>query len=306
MVVTTVVICLPLPETIKKWQLEAFEAIMEAYECKLSDYQRALEQAKEQDIEIRGNNPLYNRVIEKVELKKWCIQMLQRSSNNFLPWSEAMQHPTPPADLNDAVQVEHAMPWFYNDWAAAHRPFLQLLEGAIDWELMTYEFLPYYYYYWTARRQWTKLSQIQDAADPQFQAFLQAGAARVFVPVKRGQESAVAWYLATQQIKTGKDLDKLPEGYEFIKTEMENPDLDVPVTAVGSTWETVVPTSLIVMQAASGAVAGIGLPCNCPKEQADGTDATILTQSKQQTPCPPCNCAEDGTVVEVVAQEKEG
>ncbi len=284
---TVEITCEPSQDTIRQWQLEAFEAIMEAYDRKLSEYQRAIAQAQDADTEIRGSNPRYNRVVEQTELKKWCIQMMRHHSSNMLPWSEAMNHPSQPTTPSE---VESRMPWFYNDWAAGHRPIIQLLEGAIDWELMVYEFLPYY---WTARRQWVKLSQLQDAADPLFQNFLQAGMARVFVPIKRGMEASVAWYLSAQQVQPiGSDV--YPDEYSWIKTEMKNADKDVAVAAEGAKWETVVPTALIVMQAASGAVAGTGLPCDCKKEDADGLNIATLQQNKITTiPCKCCDCCKE-------------
>ena len=213
--------------------------------------------------------------------------MMRHDTNNMLPWSEAISHPNLPTIPSE---IESQMPWFSNNLVAHDRPLIQLLEGAIDWELMVYEFLPYY---WTARRQWVKLSQLQDAADPLFQNFLQAGIARVFVPIKRGMESKVAYYLATQQIQSIGD-DVYPAQYDYIRAEMLNADKDVPVRAEGAKWQTTVPTSLIVMQAASGAVAGTGLPCDCGREDADGLDITTLKQGELTTiPCRCCDCCKE-------------
>ena len=95
----------------------------------------------------------------------------------------------------------------------------------------------------------------------------------------------------------------MPEGYEHIAAEMLDADTDAPVRTEGATWQTVVPTALIVLQAQSGAVAGVGLPCNCPPAQADGTDVAILTQLKQSVV--PRHCGQEAATEEVSTQDKE-
>jgi hypothetical protein len=56
---------------------------------------------------------------------------------------------------------------------------------------MTYLFYPYQ---WAGRSRWAELA-VRTSADPLHEAFLQAGAARVVVPVREGFEHTVARYL---------------------------------------------------------------------------------------------------------------
>jgi hypothetical protein len=58
---------------------------------------------------------------------------------------------------------------------------------------MVYLFYPYF---WGKKDDWPTLAQLSDP-DPVFQQFLQAGAARVQVPVRPGFEAGVLTYLST-------------------------------------------------------------------------------------------------------------
>ena len=80
--------------------------------------------------------------------------------------------------------------------AKAESRFIRLFEHGLDWINLAYVFYPYF---WTRKDQWIGLSQISNN-DNLFQQFLQAGAARVHVPVRVGFEASILNYFAGVEI----------------------------------------------------------------------------------------------------------
>jgi hypothetical protein len=76
-------------------------------------------------------------------------------------------------------------------YAEAEAPIVRFYEDSFEWEHMSYFLYPYH---WARRASWP-MRAAAEAVDPQFQAFLQAGAARVIVPVTPGFEDKVGWFL---------------------------------------------------------------------------------------------------------------
>ena len=155
------------------------------------------------------------------------------------------------------------------DVYASHVKFF---EQAFDWELLSYIFYPYY---WAKKCDWKALFQAQDGVDYIFQTFLQSGMGRVIVPVKEGFEAAVTYYIETGEVwnGTGIVIDTDDELYLSIVDEVTliegNDD--------GEEWETVVPSSLTILQARSVLLDEEGLPC-CETDE-DVIDALNLDAS---------------------------
>src|SRR6185295_4034896 len=131
-----------------------------AYQTAKADYeQRVKAQEAQQGIVIQGQNPRINREIEKTELKKACLRMLE--DNSVYGKFNAQDSATPPEfDPVDA----------FNEGK-----IIQFFEQAFEWENITYLFYPYF---WARTTQWIHKSTTYDT-DPLFTQFLQAGAARV-------------------------------------------------------------------------------------------------------------------------------
>jgi hypothetical protein len=242
---TVEVKCKVKPETTVAWKLKTFAAILQGYRDKLSAYQTALAEARVQagSNRIRGTNPLLNRQIEQAELKKACIRLMDPHCDPLA--SEAMK------DNQDCNYPEF-------DCCEAIRDgrYVQFLEQAIEWKLMTYLFYPYF---WGRKCNWAKIYQISDP-DPVFQAFLQAGYAKVVVPVRENYDEAVLRFLADGTPWNGGSTPGIDSPlYVAIANEMKEPvgtiDPDV------KPWEITVPTTLTVLQCDSGCVPGSGLPC---------------------------------------------
>jgi hypothetical protein len=169
-------LCNLTTEAKDKWRKEAFDAVIQEYNNQLKAYNDWLKQAADQasmTVTIAGTNPDRNREIEQEELKKHCIQIL--TGQRFESF-DAMRYPP---------QVPPDPPYYgYPDFAfgdaADEGRTIQFFETVFDWHLMTYEFFPYF---WANKSRWTLLKSLDDP-DAIFRNFLQAGAARVQVPVR--------------------------------------------------------------------------------------------------------------------------
>ena len=241
--------CRRTPKLFTQWQIKTFNAIVGAYENQLAAYETALAQAKSKvGIEIEGTNPARNRDIERIELERSCLWLLTRCST--LP-SEAMHE-----------KGECGYPEFDCCVAIRDGTIVQFFEQLFEWRLMTYLMYPYF---WGRKCNWQKIYQLDDV-DPLFLAFLQAGYARVVVPVREGYQSAALRYLADGAIWNGGSAPGVDDPmYVAIENEMKesvgtvDPDI--------KPWPVRVPTTLTVLQCGSGCVEGEGLPCPCRNEQ---------------------------------------
>lgn len=178
------VLCKLSPEKYDEWKLKTYTAIMSAYNDLESRYNQAIQEARLEagDSAVSGSNPTENREIERTELKKGCISIL--TGQRF--------------DAFDAV-ARNVAPFGYPEIdfaeARAESVFIQTFEQSFEWNNMTYLFYPYF---WGRKDEWVTISQLSDD-DALFGRFLQAGAARVQVPVRRGFEESIITYLGLSQ-----------------------------------------------------------------------------------------------------------
>ncbi|MEM6685398.1 MAG: hypothetical protein AAF617_06335 [Bacteroidota bacterium] len=248
------VTCTLSEEANQQWQNETYNAIMEAYERRVQEYNESV-QANEVIQEVESErvrfNPLQNRSLEKREIKRIAIELLTEQKG----LSVAKNNYT---NVNDATGVAKVMK---NPGLEAHASAVKFFEQAFDWDIMAYIFYPYFY---ANEQDWTALFQESDAADPLFQAFLQSGMARAVVPVRPGFEEAVNWYMETGEIWNGQGLvvDQDDDLYLSVSEEMQTIE-----GTVEGTWESRIPTSLTLLQKDSAALKGEGLPCYCPENQ---------------------------------------
>ena len=115
--------------------------------------------------------------------------------------------------------------------------------------------------------------QLADS-DPLFLQFLQSGLARVLVSVRPGYEKAAMYFLRTGQIWNGGSPPAINSPLYLSIVDELRPQ---PRTRVGDPWDVVVPTTLTVLQAKSGAIEGEGLPCACePGETLGATSSSLM------------------------------
>lgn len=225
--------CRPTGDAIRQWRVGIYNGLMEAYEEKMRLYKEQMEQLNTQQelVKFQGNNPGRNREIEKEELKRACLELF--TAQKF--------------DAFEAMNRKSAQgyPEFQQDRAIEEGKFIKFFEQAFEWDQMTYLF---YSYFWGRKVNWTAKRQMKDT-DPQFTQFLQAGAARVVLPVRPQFTDAILHFLATGgEIWNGGDVPTIDDPlYLSIVEEMK----EAPGTAVGEPWIIKEPTSLVMLQGAN-------------------------------------------------------
>jgi hypothetical protein len=226
--------CSRTSESYEIWQIQTFEKIMAAYQAQKASYdQQVAAQQTQQGIAIHGQNPLINRQIEKMELKKGSIKLLLDTwrFGTFGAMKQVGDNP-PDFDIHQAV---------------SEGKFEQFFEQAFEWENITYLFYPYF---WGRQNQW--LSKINNYdEDPLFTQFLQSGSVRVVVPVHPGYNDAVMYYLENNgAIWNGGEPPRLNDPL-YISLAQELRDLTddlANATPEGDPWQVILPTTLVYLQ----------------------------------------------------------
>ncbi len=225
--VTLEILCNRTGNKLSKWQIDTYDAIMTAYLNLKSEYEEQLAAAAvEEGIAISGRNPALNRELEKTELKKGALTLLTRKTSPHFDYVGSID--VIEKDVTDKQGYKKIKGHPEINFAEADRegPYIQFFDQAFEWSQMTYIFYPYF---WARKQLWATLQQIEDN-DPLHAQFLQAGAARVLVPVRRGYEDAIQYYLSTNKIagppKIGSKLYvplvtaiKEQQGIDFSKRE---------------------------------------------------------------------------------------
>jgi len=200
-VMNVLVECKRSKEEVKRWQIETYDAIMQAYLNKKAEFEEKLALAAIQEgISISGRNPEQNREIEETELKRWALSMV--TGQYF-------------EDFNAMQTDRQGYPGISFVKAKAEGSYIQFFEQAFEWPLMTYLFYPYFWgkreASWEGGPTWVdKITSIQDV-DPLFEKFLKAGAARITVPVRPGFEEAINNYVSTGEIWDGGEKPTLDD-----------------------------------------------------------------------------------------------
>ena len=233
--------CALSPDGLLQWQNETFNAIINAYETKLADYQSSLSD----NLASRESNPGFYRQIEQLVLRKNCISYLMEETKMGQGFYE-FTDPSKKDLANFHIIQDQTM----DNYAS----LAKFMEQAFEWNNISYNFYPFY---WGKREDWDELYQF-DCNDPLFRNFMQAGMARVVVTVKPGFENAVLHFMATNQIWNGGEIPVLGNPlYLSIVDEIKEQEYTVE-----ETWETVVPTSLIGLQKSGVSIDEEGLPCD--------------------------------------------
>jgi hypothetical protein len=185
------ILCVLKPATLQAWQaavhkllVEAYQKQKDAYDIAKAAYDAAQAEKKQamQD-SIRNRDPFFNREIERTELKRLAISWL---SCQFFDQFNAMKKHVQPCGLPQMSLPE----------AEQQGEVIRFWEQALDWNLMTYLFYPYF---WSSKCTWTE-KIVEDTGDALFDKFMQAGAARAQVPVAEGFEDYMLYWENTGQI----------------------------------------------------------------------------------------------------------
>ena len=231
---TNVVILTKITELgYREWQVETWKNILDAYRLRKSEFDEAVRANRiSSGVTIAGNNPLTNRIIEKDELQRQCMNLL--TSWDFVGFGSTVNDVPP-----------YGYPEMYTDLAQWNARIVQFFEQAFEWSQMTYVFYPYF---WARKEKWPDLARGRDT-DPIFKRFLQAGSARVLVPVSPNYEEAVSYYVRTGYLWSGGDIPTVDEDLyvstiEEFKQEYDLTDFEY----VGLPWVITLPTSLVTLR----------------------------------------------------------
>ena len=224
------IICSLTVERETAWKQQIYQAIINGYKQKLSEYENALTLLSiNQGIAIEGDNPLANRETEKTELKKWGIEML--TLQRFGQF-DAMKN------------AKNGHPEIHFTKAFEQGNFVKFFEQSIEWHNMTYIFYPYF---WGRKPNWTITQQLKDT-DPMFTKFLQAGYARVVVPVHPKFTEAMLHFLSSGEIWQGQDLPGIDDPlYLSIIDEIKEAEDNTEGEDIGDPWEVTIPTNLVML-----------------------------------------------------------
>lgn len=223
--------CKRTEKTYEQWQLKTHATIMAGYQRQLAAYEDKLAQyrAVGRAQVSQAQNFAHDPSIEQEELKKAFIALLlsEQFSQAYRPTPNPLAFPPNPTAVTE--------------WGA----MVAFFERAFEWENLMYTYYPYF---WGRQAKWGELILIQDM-NPQFEAFLKAGAARVVVPVRPGFEAAIAHYQETGDIWMGEEIPDMFSDYfvsiiDEIKARNAAPGEEVVVAE----WELKLPTTLVMLK----------------------------------------------------------
>jgi hypothetical protein len=224
--------CARTERKMHQWKLSTHAAIRQAYDKQMRDYEDALAEAQNRAAnEAHGISPEANAQLIRDEMKRLTLTLL--TNQQF--------------DMFNAVATgPYGYPQMDNPVAEAQGAYIRFFEEAFEWQEMMYLFYPYY---WAHKSSWQKRVLFSDD-DPQFEAFLKAGAARVVVSVRPGFEKAVAHFMETGQIWDGGDPPTItdPAYLSIIDEIKDQQGASQGELAQGDPWDVPVPTSLIKLR----------------------------------------------------------
>ncbi|MFF8836954.1 hypothetical protein [Streptomyces sp. NPDC015130] len=228
-------VCQRTDEAYAQWQLKTHATIVGGYQRKLAEYEEKLARyvaATRAQLAAAGGLG-HDPAVTLQELKRaFVFLLLGEHPQTWLPTPAPAPAP-PGAALPDPLAVR--------EWGSV----VAFFERAFEWENLMHTCYPYY---WGRPPRWQELLLTQDA-DPQFEAFLKAGAARVVVPVRPGFEAALAHFHETGDVWMGEEIpDMYGDHYlsiiEEIKAANRAPGEEVCVEQ----WEVALPTTLVLLK----------------------------------------------------------
>jgi hypothetical protein len=223
--------CQRTDKAYEQWQLKTHAVIVSGYQRQLADYQDKLAQYQSavRSQMALAQNFAHDPTIEQDELKKAFIFLLLGEH-----FGQAY-HPTPNPE---AIPPN---PTTVRDWGA----MVAFFERAFEWENIMYTYYPYF---WGRQSHWGELILIQDI-DPQFEAFLKAGAARVVIPTRPGFEAALAHYQETGDIWMGEEIpDMFSDFYVSIIEEIKARNFAPGKEICVAEWDVKLPTTLVMLK----------------------------------------------------------
>lgn len=234
--VTLSVLC-QRAEAYRSWQLDTFQSLYQAYQAQKSAFDEALANARLSQGGVIGSNPALNRQRERDELTRSCIELLRRQLMSA-------------ADTTTVGGDGRPLLSFANVDAAVTG--VAFFSQAFEWDNLGFELLPYF---WSDPGGWARVVSEGDP-DPMHESFLQAGWARVSIPVTPGFEGAVLYFVDNDAAIWNEPTDP-PQRAERgpLVALLQDIDghlgVDRQPRPEGNPWTVRVPTELVVLNAAA-------------------------------------------------------
>jgi len=240
-----------------KWQLATYEKIVAAWHKLDEDFESKLADFRAQGTQIGplgAADPDANRLTERTELKRHCVAILDNANETVDGVSNVAVESSPDPNPKDPSSVyKPVLPQPNLAVAQDIGAMVRWFEQAFEWENIAYVSYPYF---WGRRTTWIERLNLKND-DPLFLKFLQAGYARVLVPVRLGFEWAMQFYLNTGLPWLGGDLPPVGDDSqnplyldiaEEIKALTGGGEPGEPQIPVGDPWEYNLPTTLIKLR----------------------------------------------------------
>jgi hypothetical protein len=256
---TVDVLCERTDATLEEWKVKTHAAIIQAYLEQLRNYEEKLAaRTFQQSAQGRlGGNPDQNRRIERTEIKKACIAIL---SGYDLTQFDGIDEENPPsAPLPEPKPPKKHFPLpRVKPWQSVPSPseeqstqkqgrIVRFFEQAFEWEQMTYFFYPYY---WGRKKTWYD-KVLKENDDPLFADFLNAGEARVVIPVRPTFNASLLYFsMVGGEIWEGGELPNIADTNYLPITEEIKESTGAPgkETPQGEPWKIKLPTQLIKLR----------------------------------------------------------
>ncbi|MER8595987.1 hypothetical protein NKH33_31395 [Mesorhizobium sp. M1182] len=201
--------CERTAQAMTSWQLRTWEKVVDAHERLQQQYDRAVLEAAAQNaalFEISGASEAVNREVERNELKKWAIKTMRVETFDG-PLFDAI------VNVSDQPEIDPVV-------SDRQKPIVSFFEEAFEWREMSYFLYPYF---WGRRSAWNA-RLATTGTDFRHTAFLQAGAARVIVPITPGYEERVLHYLDSDPAEPEVERIASPAPGE-VPADSQNPQL---------------------------------------------------------------------------------
>jgi hypothetical protein len=256
---------------------EQNKELLQAYNASMSTYRNRMAEIRATAVNdlLQGQSEAANRQVMLLELKRQCLAMLTKEFDAIQADDQITDYdtmglrnirvvsrqfrvdesPSPDFPLNVSggfETVEKLIPvrLVDIDRARIKGRYIQFLEQAFEWQLLSYFLYPYF---WSTPPHWVELMNRSDLTDPFLTSFLQAGSVRVLVAVSPDYDAAVLHYLATGEPWEGGPSPVIGDPlfiplYQELKRQQD--DL-AGATPEGKPWQFTLPTSLVYLENSS-------------------------------------------------------
>ena len=181
----------------QQWALSAYAKVADRFEVLRREYATAVIQASankpQEQVDLPDGSRQWLEDIVRSELQRAAIDIMR---NQPVDYDVISNYPSPGQDgtLDNQPIADLAA-------LAATQPEVRFLQQAFEWEHLGWVLYPYF---WGRRSEWSKTVVVAHP-DSDFSAFLNAGAARVQIPVRPGFESMVKHFMETREVYDGED-----------------------------------------------------------------------------------------------------